>query len=71
MKHLPLILLCLVAFFFLKKKFFDTTDYSRAWDGRDKAGKNVPSGVYLYYLILKTPTNQEVKKSGTVTVLYP
>ena len=27
MKHLPLILLCLVAFFFLKKKFFDTTDY--------------------------------------------
>ena len=27
MKNLPLILLCLVAFFFLKKKFFDTTDY--------------------------------------------
>ena len=27
MKHLPLILLCLIAFFFLKKKFFDTTDY--------------------------------------------
>ena len=27
MKHLPLILLCLIAFFFLKKRFFDTTDY--------------------------------------------
>ena len=27
MKHLPLVLLCLVAFFFLKKKFFDNTDY--------------------------------------------
>ena len=27
MKHLPLILLCIIAFFFLKKKFFDTTDY--------------------------------------------
>ena len=27
MKHLPLILLCLLAFFFLKKRFFDNTDY--------------------------------------------
>jgi len=27
MKHLPLILLCIVAFFFLKKKFFDNIDY--------------------------------------------
>ena len=27
MKNLPLILLCLVAFFFVKKKFFDNTDY--------------------------------------------
>ena len=28
MKHLPLILLCLFAFFFLKKRFFDNTDYN-------------------------------------------
>lgn len=27
MKNLPLILLCVVAFFFIKKRFFDTTDY--------------------------------------------
>jgi phage shock protein E len=27
MKHLPLILLCLLVFFFLKKRFFDNTDY--------------------------------------------
>lgn len=27
MKNLPLILLCLVAFFFIKKRFFDNTDY--------------------------------------------
>tara|TARA_Y100000385_G_C12831469_1_gene524719 strand:- start:267 stop:626 length:360 start_codon:yes stop_codon:yes gene_type:complete len=27
MKYLTVLLLCLVAFFFLKKKFFDTTDY--------------------------------------------
>jgi len=27
MKNLPLILLCIVAFFFIKKRFFDTTDY--------------------------------------------
>ena len=27
MKHVPLILLCIVAFFFLKKKFFDNIDY--------------------------------------------
>ena len=27
MKNLPLILLCVVAFFLIKKRFFDTTDY--------------------------------------------
>jgi phage shock protein E len=27
MKYLPVILLCLLAFFFLKKRFFDNTDY--------------------------------------------
>ena len=27
MKNLPLILLCIVAFFFIKKRFFDNTDY--------------------------------------------
>jgi len=27
MKYLPLILICLLAFFFLKKRFFDNTDY--------------------------------------------
>ena len=27
MKNLPLILLCVVAFFFLKKRFFDNIDY--------------------------------------------
>ena len=27
MKNLPLILLCVVAFFFIKKRFFDNTDY--------------------------------------------
>ena len=27
MKNLPFILLCVVAFFFIKKRFFDNTDY--------------------------------------------
>lgn len=27
MKNLPLILFCIVVFFFIKKRFFDTTDY--------------------------------------------
>ena len=27
MKHLPLILFCVIILFFLKKRFFDTTDY--------------------------------------------
>ena len=27
MKNIPLILLCIVGFFFIKKKFFDSTDY--------------------------------------------
>ncbi|MBT5089818.1 MAG: rhodanese-like domain-containing protein [Flavobacteriales bacterium] len=27
MKYLPLIILCVIAFFYLKKRFFDNTDY--------------------------------------------
>lgn len=27
MKYLPLILICLIALFFIKKMFFDNTDY--------------------------------------------
>ena len=29
MKNLPLILFCLIAFFLIKKRFFDNTDYKR------------------------------------------
>lgn len=32
MKHLPLIILCVIAFFFLKKRFFDNTDYKSMLD---------------------------------------
>ena len=32
MKHLPLILFCLLLFFFLKKRFFDNTDYKAMLD---------------------------------------
>ena len=28
MKHLPLILFCVIVVFFIKKRFFDTTDYT-------------------------------------------
>lgn len=32
MKNLPLILFCLIAFFFIKKRFFDNTDYKSMLD---------------------------------------
>ena len=28
MKHLPLLLFCVIVIFFIKKRFFDTTDYT-------------------------------------------
>ena len=32
MKHLPFILFCIVVFFFVKKRFFDNTDYKSMLD---------------------------------------
>lgn len=32
MKHLPLIILCIIAIFFLRKRFFDNTDYKTMMD---------------------------------------
>ena len=38
------------------------------WDGRDRAGKRVPPGVYLF--TIEVAADVEAKAVGTVTVVY-
>jgi len=47
---------------------FETSDWQASWDGQ-KTGKPVPSGVYLWYLKLISPSGKTIQKSGTVTVI--
>ena len=50
---------------------FETSDYSKEWNGKASTGGSVPAGTYIYLLRLKTPNNQTVEKRGNITVIYP
>jgi len=47
---------------------FETSDWQDSWDGK-KREEPVPSGVYLWYLKLTSPSGNRIQKSGTVTVI--
>ncbi len=50
------------------RKLFESTDYNDSWDGLTN-GSPLPSGVYLWYLKVKTPSGKVIQKNGTVTIL--
>jgi gliding motility-associated-like protein len=50
------------------QKLFETTDFNQGWDGRFN-GDYVPSGAYIYYLLVDTGTEGAYEKVGTVTVI--
>ncbi|MBP8959926.1 MAG: gliding motility-associated C-terminal domain-containing protein [Bacteroidales bacterium] len=50
------------------KKLFESIDYNDSWDGSNN-GLPLPSGVYLWYLKVKTPSGKIIQKNGTVTIL--
>ncbi|HOF16408.1 MAG TPA: gliding motility-associated C-terminal domain-containing protein [Bacteroidales bacterium] len=49
-------------------KIFSTTDIHQGWDGRYK-GKEVPQGVYTYYIQYKLNDNHTKVVRGTFVLL--
>ncbi|MGQ9620107.1 MAG: T9SS type B sorting domain-containing protein [Bacteroidales bacterium] len=47
---------------------YESTDYEASWDGK-KNGRQLPSGVYLWYLKISSPSGKKIEKSGTVTII--
>ena len=47
---------------------FETSDIHRAWDGRFN-DQQQPSDVYIYYLEIRTASNRNITKKGTVTLI--
>ncbi|MFC2152159.1 gliding motility-associated C-terminal domain-containing protein [Bacteroidota bacterium] len=50
---------------------FETSDYSKPWNGNEPNGKSAPAGSYIYYLMIKSPNDQIVEKRGNILVIYP
>lgn len=50
------------------KRLFESIDPLETWDGTVD-NKPLGQGVYIWYLRLTTPSGNEIKKTGTVTIL--
>jgi len=50
-------------------KMFESTDKEIGWDGKYQ-GKNVPAGVYVYYVSVKYYGGESVVKEGNICVAY-
>lgn len=48
---------------------FETSDPSKAWEGLDMSGKQVPEGSYIYTLKVVTFDNRNETQSGTITLI--
>ena len=51
------------------KKIWESQNKKTQWDGRID-GKEVPDGVYAWYVIFDGWNNKTYKTKGTVTVLH-
>ncbi|MCK9612526.1 MAG: gliding motility-associated C-terminal domain-containing protein [Bacteroidales bacterium] len=59
--------LSLVVFDRWGEKVFDTGNVNGEWDGTYK-GKDMPNGVYSYYVVAKMQDDSQIKKKGNVTL---
>ncbi len=50
------------------KKCYTTTSYSDGWDGTC-SGSALPTGIYVYHAVLKTPQGSEFIQRGTVALI--
>ena len=49
------------------EKVFETTDATRGWDGKYK-GKELNTGVFVYYLTATLTTGEEIVKKGNISL---
>lgn len=50
-------------------RLFETRNHLQTWDGSFK-GNKLQADVYLWFLELTTPGGKEIKKNGTVTIIF-
>lgn len=50
---------------------FETSDYSKSWNGTEANGNSAPTGAYIYYVKLTTENGQTFEQRGNVMVIYP
>lgn len=48
---------------------FESFQYGRGWNGKDRGGKDAPLGVYVYVFDLKTPVGKKYHYVGRVTLV--
>jgi gliding motility-associated-like protein len=48
---------------------FESRDKNQGWDGYDKNGRLLPSGVYVYKLVLRLSDGQRTTQIGDVTLI--
>jgi hypothetical protein len=51
-------------------KIYESKDPQKPWKGRTRRGKMAPGGTYIYYLEVKNPGQQIIRRKGEVTVIY-
>jgi hypothetical protein len=49
-------------------KIFETTDYTKGWDGKSK-GELVGAGAYVYYIRMLTLDGRYMEQRGLVVVV--
>ena len=52
-----------------RKTVFESSDQDDSWDGTFN-GTPLPEGVYLWHLEVRTPSGNDVKRNGTVTIIH-
>ena len=52
-------------------KVFETHSPQKAWKGTYRGQHKVNAGTYIYYIEVKNPKQEEIKKRGEINVLYP
>ena len=49
---------------------FESRSSTHGWDGYNKDGKLMPSGVYVYKLTIRFSDSQRTTQVGDVTMIY-
>jgi gliding motility-associated-like protein len=50
------------------KVLFETRDFHAVWDG-SQGGNPLPTGAYLWFMKVSTPSGKNISKTGTITII--